>query len=138
LKPNPSGWSKAGLLAENKRFGLGSSTPHEMITLLEMLDRGEVVSPAASKEMLAIMGRQQDRAGIARKLGEVKVSNKSGALDHLRSDVGIVYSPQGKIAIAITCEDIPVTDYSPDNAGLLMISRLTQVLIEGLSKPSSR
>ena len=129
---NPSGWSKAGLLPENKRFGLGSSTPREMVTLLEMLDRGQVASLAASKEMLAILGRQQDRAGIARKLGEMKVANKSGALDQLRSDVGIVYSPHGKIALAITCEDIPRADYSPDNSGLVLISQLTQVLIEGL------
>ena len=129
---NPTGWSKAGLLEENKRFGLGSSTPREMVTLLEMLDRGQLVSPAASKEMLAILGRQQDHGGIARKLGDMKVANKSGALDHLRSDVGIVYSPLGKIAIAITCEDIPNIDYGPDNAGLLLISQLTQVLLDGL------
>lgn len=133
---NPTGWSKAGLLPENKKFGLGSSTPREMVTLLEMLEKGEVVSPSASKEMLAILGRQQDRAGIARKLGEMKIANKSGALDHLRSDVGIVYSPRGRIALAITCEDIPRTDYSPDNPGLLMISQLTQILIDSLGKPA--
>ncbi len=132
LKSNPSGFSKAGLLPENKRFGLGSSTPREMVTLLELLDKGQVVSPAASKEMLAVLRRQQDHGGIARRLGDVKVANKSGALDRLRSDVGIVYSPHGKIAMAITCEDIPRTDYSPDNPGLLLISQLAQILIEGL------
>ncbi|MDQ6759986.1 MAG: class A beta-lactamase-related serine hydrolase [Acidobacteriota bacterium] len=133
LKANPSGFSKAGLLPENKRFGLGSSTPREMVMLLEMLEKGQVVSPAASKEMLSILRRQQDHGGIARKLGEVKVANKSGALDRLRSDVGIVYSRHGKIAMAITCEDIPRTDYSPDNPGLLLISQLAQILIEGLA-----
>ncbi len=132
LKPNPSGFSKAGLLPENKRFGLGSSTPREMVMLLEMLDKGQVVSPAASNEMLAVLRRQQDHGGIARKLGDMKVANKSGALDRLRSDVGIVYSPHGKIAMAITCEDIPRADYSPDNPGLLLISQLAQILIEGL------
>lgn len=134
LKPNPSGWSKAGQLAENKRFGIGSSTPKEMVTLLEMLERGEVVSPAASKEMLAILKRQQDRAGIARKTGESPVANKSGALDRLRSDVGIVYSKGGPIAMAITCDGIPSAGYTPDNPGLLMISELAQILIEGLGK----
>ncbi|MGI8742847.1 MAG: serine hydrolase [Bryobacteraceae bacterium] len=132
LKPNPSGWSKAGQLPENKRFGIGSTTPKEMVTLLEMLDHGQVVSPAASKEMLAILKRQQDRAGIPRKLGEMTVANKSGALDRLRSDVGIVYSPHGRIAMAITCDDISRAEYAPDNPGLLMISQLAQILIEGL------
>jgi beta-lactamase class A len=130
-----TGWSRAGKLPENQRFGLGSSTPREMVTLLEMLDRGQVVSPAASKEMLDILRRQQDRAGIARKAGAMKVANKSGALDHLRSDAGIVYSPHGKIAMAITCEDIPAVDYGPDNAGLILISQLAQILIDGLAAP---
>lgn len=130
-----TGWSRAGKMPENQRFGLGSSTPREMVALLEMLDRGQVVSPAASKEMLEILKRQQDRAGIARKLGAMKVANKTGALDHLRSDVGIVYSPNGKIAMAITCEDIPTVDYGPDNAGLILISQLAQILMEGLGAP---
>ena len=45
-----SGWSRAGKMPENQRFGLGSSTPHEMVSLLEMLDRGQVVSAAASRD----------------------------------------------------------------------------------------
>lgn len=132
LKPNPSGWSKAGQMTENKRFGIGSTTPREMVMLLEMLENGRVVSPAASKEMLAILKRQQDRAGIARKLGALAVANKTGALDRLRSDVGIVYSPHGRIAMAITCDDMPATDWSPDNPGLLMISQLAQILVQAL------
>ena len=56
----PSGWSKAGKLPENEKFGLGVSTPREMVTLLEKIEKGEVVSAAASKEMIAVLKRQQD------------------------------------------------------------------------------
>src|SRR5205823_1275457 len=35
-----------------KQFGLGSTTAREMIQLLERLDAGSLVSPAASKAML--------------------------------------------------------------------------------------
>lgn len=129
----PKGISAAGRMADNERFGIGVSTPREMVRLLEMLDRGEIVSPAASKEMIAILKRQQDRNGIPRRLGDVPVANKTGALDHLRSDVGIVYSPHGKIALAISCDEIPKIDWSPDNPGLLLISQLTQILVDGLS-----
>ena len=129
----PKGISAAGKISDNERFGIGVSTPREMVQLLEMLDRGAIVSPAASKEMIAILKRQQDRSGIARRLGEMPVANKTGALDHLRSDVGIVYSPRGKIALAISCDDIPNIDWSPDNPALLLISQLTQILIEGLA-----
>jgi len=43
----PSGWSKAGLLEDNKRFGLGVSTPREMVRLLELLNDGKIVGPDA-------------------------------------------------------------------------------------------
>src|SRR5215472_13923796 len=133
LKP-PSGFSAAGRLPGNQKYGIGVTTPREMVTLLEKIDRGEVVSPAASKEMIEILKRQQYREGIARHMGEIPVASKSGALDHLRSDVGIVYLPHGKIAIAITCDDIPNVDYNVDNEGAVLISRLSDILVDSLAK----
>ena len=122
----PSGWSQAGLLEETKKFGLGVSTPREMVTLLEKLHREELVSPEASQEMLAILKRQQFKDGIGRRLGQFTVASKSGSLDALRSDVGIVYTPQGNVALAITVDGITPTDYSQDNPGLLLIARLAE------------
>jgi beta-lactamase class A len=59
--------------------------------------------------------------------------NKTGALDALRSDVGIVYSKGGPVAIAITVDGMPKTDYTPDNAGSLLIADLALMLIDGLT-----
>jgi hypothetical protein len=105
-----------------------------MAMLLEKMEKGEVVSSAASRQMIAILKRQQYKDGIGRHTGNLAVANKTGSLDHLRSDVGIVYSPAGRIAMAITVEDIPAIDYSDDNPGTLLISRLTGVLLEGLAR----
>jgi beta-lactamase class A len=130
-----AGLSEAGRNTDNQRFGIGMTTPFEMVLFMEKLELGKIVSPEASKEMLAILKRQQDRNGIARSINDTVIANKTGALDRLRSDVGIVYSAEGRIAIAITCEDIPQILYAADNAGLLKISELTGILVKGLSKP---
>lgn len=130
----PAGASEAGKLEKNKRFGLGASTPRDMVTLLEKVERGEVVSAAASKEMMAILRRQQIQDGIARRMGDMKVASKSGALDALRSDVGIVYGPGGRIAMAITVDGMAKPDWSPDNAGDLFIAELAKVLVDGLGR----
>jgi beta-lactamase class A len=124
------GWSKAGLLEENKKYGIGSSTSLEMIQLLEMLESGKL---ASSKEIIEILKRQQYSDGIGRRLDGLTIANKTGSLDHLRSDVGIVYTKAGPIAIAITVEDIPGIDYGEDNIGLLMIADLAKLIVEGLS-----
>ena len=125
------GESKAGKLEENKRFGLGATTPHEMVQIMDKLDRGEVISQAASKEMIELMKREQARYAIGRTTSD-PMASKYGALDRLRSCVAIVYSKKGKIAMAITVDEMPEVYWSVDNPGYLLMSRLSTILIEGL------
>ena len=129
----PSGWSAAGKLSENQKYGLGVSTSHDMVVILEKLEKGEIVNPEASKEIIAIMKRCQDNTGIRRRIGDLPVANKSGSLDALRSDVGIVYAKGGRIAMAITIEGIPKSDYTPDNPGSILLADLAKLLVDGLS-----
>jgi beta-lactamase class A len=118
-----------------KVFGIGASSPRDMVRLLEMLEKGEVVNKQSSADMIAILRRQQYNEGIGRGLlDSVPSASKSGALDRLRSDVGIVYTRRGRIAMAITLDDMPVVHYSQENPGLAMLWRLSQILQEGLAK----
>ncbi len=126
------GESKEGKDPDNKRFGLGSTTPQEMVEILTKLDRGEIIGPAASKEMLDLMKREQARYAIGRTIPDVSMASKYGALDHLRSCVALVYSKRGKIAIAIAVDDMPGVNWSVDNPGYLLMSRLSLILIDGL------
>ena len=61
------------------------------------------------------------------------VASKSGALDHLRSEAAIFYSAHGPVAMAITVNNIPAVDYGVDNPGNLLISRLSEILVEELA-----
>lgn len=133
-KPNLNGVSEAGSAPENQEYGIGVSTPRELAAIVEKLEKGEVISAEASKEMLEIMGRQQYREGLGRRLAAMKFSSKNGALDALRSDVGIVYSPGGRIVMAITCDGMKRVDWTVDNRGLLLLSELTGILLEGLAR----
>jgi beta-lactamase class A len=135
LKPQPSGITDEGSKPENKKWGTGRSSPHEMVILLERLYRGELVSKAASEEMLAVLKNQQDHNCIGRDMKDISIASKSGSLDHLRSDVGIVYSKLGPIAMAITADDIPEINYTPDNPADLLISSLSEILVNGLGHP---
>jgi beta-lactamase class A len=127
------GWSAAGKLPENQKYGLGVSTPRDMAAIMERLENGELVSPDSCRDILAILKRSQDTTGIRRRLGDLPIANKWGALDALRSDVGIVYSKGGRIAMAITVDGIPQPDWGPDNPGSILISDLAKLLVEGLA-----
>lgn len=134
-KVGGGGDSKAASDPINKLFGIGRSSSRDMVKLLEMLERGDVVSKEASAEMIAILKRQQYTDGVGRNLLDtVPVASKSGALDRLRSDVGIIYTRRGRIVMAITVDDMPVVHYSMDNAGNELIWRLSLILQEGLAR----
>lgn len=134
LKP-AEGWSEEGRKPENQKYGIGVTTPLDMVTFLEKLDKGDVISADSSRQMIEILKRQQYTEGIGRRLGNgVKLASKSGSLDALRSDVGIVYSPGGKIAMAITVDGMKQTDYSVDNAGSRLIADLAPILVAGLHR----
>jgi hypothetical protein len=46
--------------------------------------------------------------------------------------VAILYTKQGKIAMAITVDDMPQPFWSIDNAAYLLMSRLSLILVDGL------
>jgi len=133
-KVNGGGDSKARSERDNEKFGLGVATPREMVTLIERIERGEVINPAVSKEMMELLKRQQFREGIGRDLNGVALASKPGALDALRSEVGILYTKRGRIAMAITCDNMPEVIWTVDNPGYLMLSRLSELLVEGLGQ----
>lgn len=118
-----------------RRFGLGRSSPRDMVKLLELIENGKVVSKEASAEMISILKRQQYRSGLGRNAASgVTVASKSGGLDLLKSDVGILYTPDGRIAMAITVDNMEKPLYIQDHPGQLLIWKLSEILQEGLAK----
>lgn len=125
-------WDEPGV---NKLFGIGRSSPRDMVRLLEMMEKGELVSKEASAEMIDVLKRQQYKDGLGRGLSDTMQSaSKSGALDRFRADVGIVYTRKGRVAMAIYIDDMRVTGYHQENPGLHMIWKLSQILQEELTK----
>jgi beta-lactamase class A len=135
--PQPEGLTDEGKKPGNDRWGTGRSCPRDMVAILEKLYRDELVSKAASQEMISVLKRQQDHEGVGRDMTNTVIAGKSGALDHLRSNVAIVYSPYGPVAMGITVNNIPEVNYGVDNPGNLLISALSAILVEELAPPDT-
>ena len=65
------------------------------------LARGELVSPSASRDMLAVLGRVRENGMLPFRLpAGAKVLHKTGAIEGVRADVGLVTLPGGRQYVA--------------------------------------
>jgi beta-lactamase class A len=85
--------------------GETKTTPDDVATFLEQLYRGEVVSASASAEMLEVMRKQEKDEVIPRDLPPgLSVAHKTGEIDWVKHDAGIVFTPQGDYLIVLFSE----------------------------------
>jgi len=116
---------------ESREFGLGMTTPDEMAELVQMLAEGRVGGAAVSEEILGILAGQCLRDSIPRGLPEEwSYAGKTGGVDGVRNDVGLVTAPDGsRYALAIYCQDLRDLRWSLENAGLVAIGRVARALL---------
>jgi beta-lactamase class A len=116
---------------ESQPYGLGVTTAREMGELLIRLAQKKIGNEEVSADILTILCAQQDRAAIPRYLpSDWQYAGKTGCIDHLRADVGIVTAPDGRqYILALFCSEIPMINWTVDNPGLLAIAQLARSLL---------
>ncbi len=78
------------------------SSPCDAAKMLELLYRGQWVSPEASAAMLTIMKYCQTNTRIPRLLPiDTVVAHKTGTMDKLMVDIGIVYTRKGDYILCL-------------------------------------
>jgi D-alanyl-D-alanine carboxypeptidase (penicillin-binding protein 5/6) len=111
----------------SNRFGLGSTTCAETVKLLTLLQSEQLVSPTASKHMLAHLKHCQDKTKITRLLPPgTEVAHKSGYVSSSRCDAGIIMSPSGPIAVCVLTDKIEDRSMGDDNKADLLCSHVAK------------
>lgn len=83
------------------------ATPADILRFFELLGTHSLVSPEASEDMIDILLRQQVNDRLPADLPpDILVAHKTGDLPGIRNDAGILFTPNGPIAIAIMSEEI--------------------------------
>jgi beta-lactamase class A len=110
-----------------KKYGLGSTTAREMVALLEVIQCGEVVSPAGRQAMLNHMKKCDDKDRFTRLLpaGTV-VAHKTGSVNDARTDAGIIYLDGGPVVVCVLTAENDDRSWRPDNAGNLLCARVAK------------
>ncbi len=114
-----------------KKFGLGSTTANEMIKLLELVHWNKVVSKEACKEMLDHLKKCEDKDCFPRLLpaGTV-VAHKTGSVEGVRTDAGIIYTKGGPVAVCVLTMDNEDKRYHPDNAGNVLCRQVAREVFD--------
>jgi beta-lactamase class A len=82
------------------------TTAADMAELLVQLLNGDVVSAAASAQMLELLARQQINNRLPAYLPQgTRVAHKTGNLDGLVHDVGVIWTPAGPYVVAVLTVD---------------------------------
>ncbi|MBI5215330.1 MAG: serine hydrolase [Ignavibacteriae bacterium] len=120
---------------EAKRFGIGYTTPNDMMLLLEKIVNGEIVDSASSDQIISIMRGQQYIDMAPRYLPFTEdttlwVANKTGSLDEVKNDVGIVSSSEGTYVYAIFCDNSPDLGEQVDNKATITVAKISKLLYD--------
>jgi beta-lactamase class A len=130
---------------EEKEYGLGSTTPREAATLIELIAQGKVASKKAGDEMIALLATQQDRAMIPRSLpfetAEILVANKTGwdaektpdakgFRGDVRNDAAYVKGPKARYVIAICARRIQDKSAGADNETFKVGAEISRIVYD--------
>jgi beta-lactamase class A len=115
-----------------RRYGIGASTPREMMTLMRMLARGEVISESASEEMIDIHKKQQYDDLVPRYLpvfeDTLSFAHKTGAISRARCDAGLIFAPGDTIAYAVMVDRVDDPRWVFDHKGNLGVAEAAKVM----------
>jgi beta-lactamase class A len=124
---------------QTKKFGLGSTTALDMVNFFADLHAGKLVSPEASKEMLALLKLCHDDSMYRRFLPYDKVAaHKTGATNAVRTSAGILNTESGPVAICVLTAENKDQSWNPDNAGQVLIARIAEAVVELNRQTKSR
>ena len=104
-----------------------TTTARALVTILTKLARHEVVSPAASEEMLNLMRDQEHNEAIPADLPPgIVVAHKTGWIGHIYHDAAIVES-QPRFVLVVLTEGFP-DEHAPP-----FVAEVARIVYEGVS-----
>ncbi len=115
------------------RYGVGVSTPEDMVALVTALYSKTLVSPASCDAMVGILKGQFYREMIPRYLPEqdcqfLEVANKTGSVNETKVDVALILSDKANIALAIFVDKHPDHRGDIENGGILLGSMVARAV----------
>ncbi len=140
--------SEAPMPPDQPQFGLGKTTAREMAAILKRFVTCDLDPPGAGAApapgdhalcdaALHMLKNQFYRDSIPRYLETIDstesdsaIADKTGALDAVRNDVGVVFTRQGPVLLSLFTYDNADQGWSVDNEGEVLMARLAKTIVD--------
>jgi beta-lactamase class A len=122
---------------------IGYSVPEELAWLFKGIHHGTLISAAASATMWDILKRQQYNTLLTRYLPYelvasedddtpplVEIGSKSGSVEGVRNDAGLVRTPWGNYVIALMSEDCKDLRFHVDNEAMMVLPEVSRAVFD--------
>jgi beta-lactamase class A len=126
--------------ADQKKFGLGKTTAHEMAKVMESIVNCDLHDRKLCDSMLYMLRNQQYRNMVPHYIetsdtseGLSLIGNKTGSLDEVRNDVAVIYSKSGPIVISAFTYENQDQSWNNDNAAELLIAHIAKAIVDSWS-----
>ena len=132
-------WETKKRTEEARRFGIGVSSPGDMASLLEKVVLGTALGRQSCDSIVEILRRQQDTQLAARQLpfrddSTLWIGNKTGSLDAVKNDVGIISGAGGIYVYAIFCDGSKREGEEIDNPAAIAVAQISRMLYDFLER----
>ncbi|HEX6987163.1 MAG TPA: serine hydrolase, partial [Planctomycetaceae bacterium] len=119
----------------SRRFGLGSTTARQTVSLLARLHRKEIIDETACDEMLAHLAACDDTLKVRRGLPPgAKWAHKTGSVNAVRTDAGLLETPSGTVALCVLTANNKDTSWGDENAGDVLCGAVGRAVYEAFSR----
>ncbi len=109
----------------SERFGLGSTTASEMVRLCEMIQNGQLANSNHTKAMFEHLYACDDKLKLRRFLpAGSQLAHKTGSVDRVRCDSGILETGQGPVAVCVLTENNIDQSWGEENKADLLCAEI--------------
>jgi beta-lactamase class A len=110
-----------------KKYGLGSTTAREMASIMEGIQATDRCRPAIKQCLLAHLRSNEDKDKFGRLLppGTV-VAHKDGSVSNARTDAGLIYTPNGILAVCVLTNENRDQRWVSENAGNALCAKVAK------------
>jgi beta-lactamase class A len=110
-------------------YGWGQTTPREMATMMEQIDKGALLTKGASDRMLRSLNRNYwDAESLSEIPPKATVFSKNGAVDASRSEVVLVRGKRSHYVFCICTKNIKDQSWKEGNESWQLMRKLSALL----------